>query len=66
MSDIMKEIQKELGWIWNSQEEVWIDLFRRNMKNILAKKWIYIYDTTTRFICIYSMRRLKCNDNEWW
>jgi len=45
----MKEVQKELGWIWNSQEEVWIDLFRRNMKKILAKKWINIDDTSTRF-----------------
>ena len=45
----MKEVQKELGWIWNSQEEVWIDLFRRNMKNILAKKWINIDIATTRF-----------------
>lgn len=45
----MKEIQKELWWIWNSQEEVWVDLFRRNMKSILAKKGIKIDNTSTRF-----------------
>jgi hypothetical protein len=44
-----KEVQKELGWIWNIQEEVWVDLFRRNMKNILRKKWIYIDWTSTKF-----------------
>ncbi|MDQ7009363.1 MAG: hypothetical protein Q9M94_03680 [Candidatus Gracilibacteria bacterium] len=45
----MKEVQKELGGIGNSQEEVGVDLFRRNMKNILAKKGIKIDITTTRF-----------------
>lgn len=45
----MKNIQKELWWIWNSQEEVWIDLFRRNMKWILRKKGIMIDETSTRF-----------------
>ena len=45
----MKEVQKELGWIWNSQEEVFIDLFRRNMKTILARRWIKVDSVTTRF-----------------
>jgi len=45
----MKEVQKELGWIWNSQEEVWIDLFRRNMKKTLARRWIKVDSVTTRF-----------------
>ena len=45
----MKEMQKEIWWIGNSQEEVWIDLFRRNMKWILRKKWIYVDDVSTRF-----------------
>lgn len=44
-----KKIRIELGWIWNSQEEVWIDLFRRNMKWILRKRGINIDRTTTRF-----------------
>ena len=45
----IKNMQKEIGWIGNSQEEVWIDLFRRNMKWILRKKWIYVDDVSTRF-----------------
>jgi hypothetical protein len=49
MKKQMKEVKKELWWIWNSQEEVWIDLFRRNMKWILRKKWIMIDTTSTRF-----------------
>ncbi len=45
----MKEVQKELWWIWNSQEEVGIDLFKINMKGILARRWVNIDRTSTKF-----------------
>jgi hypothetical protein len=44
-----KQMQKELWGIWNSQEEVWIDLFRRNMKPMMRKRWIEVDNISTRF-----------------
>jgi hypothetical protein len=60
----MKRIQIELWWIWQSQEEVWVDLFRRNMKDLLLQKtWIKIDDTSTRFkskIRLDNWKMLEC------
>ena len=44
-----KQMQKELWWIGHSQEEVWIDLFRRNMKPMMRKRWIEVDNISTRF-----------------
>jgi len=49
LKEQMKQTQKELWGIWNSQEEVWVDLFRRNMKWILRKRGINIDETETKF-----------------
>ncbi len=44
-----KKMRKELGWIGQSQEEVWIDLFKRNMKWMLRKRWISVDTVVTKF-----------------
>ena len=44
-----KQMKKELWGIWQSQEEVWIDLFRRNMKKIMRKRWVKIENISTKF-----------------
>ena len=45
----IKETNKQLWWMWRSQEEVWIDLFRRNMKPMMRKRWIEVDNISTRF-----------------
>ena len=45
----IKETNKQLWWMWRSQEEVWIDLFRRNMKPMMRKRGIEVDNISTRF-----------------
>ena len=45
----IKETNKQLWWMWRSQEEVWIDLFRRNMKPMMRNRWIEVDNISTRF-----------------
>jgi len=54
-----KEMRRELWWIWRSQEEVGVDLFKRNMKSMLAKRNINIDFVRTRF-----KNSIKINNHE--
>jgi hypothetical protein len=42
-------MRKELWWIGQSQEEVWVDLFKRNMKWMLKRRWILVDNVVTKF-----------------
>ena len=59
----IKKLREDLWWIWRSQEEVWIDLFRRNMKSMMRNRWIEVDDIATKF-----KNRIKLDDGstlEW-
>ena len=45
----IKETNKQLWWMWRSQEEVWIDLFRRNMKGMMKNRGIEVDEISTKF-----------------
>ena len=60
--EVHKQMKKELWGIWQSQEEVWIDLFRRNMKHILKPRWIEIETVTTK---IKNIRNINWEKIEW-
>ena len=61
----IKETNKQLWWMWRSQEEVWIDLFRRNMKWMMSKRGIDVDEIKTKFKNSIKQNSGKMLDGEY-